>query len=269
MDNFIPNTNQQPDGFKDLSLNSFSNNGKVIPNITPAVPDFDVNITFVNAKVSNGKYSFLFMNSIMSKSLTSNSMGIRASQIDMKKLQASIMSKVDKKDLKYIKLKEFSTSRSIFIFDIDSWLDDALKNVSGKVYLSRYDKEFRLNIQPPTMVRHYGIRVEFSKYVANYFKEYAKKKPQQRNSLFNIIPKSYEKTLKTHISNMFDYEYDFQSNRIIVRLKTIFLTGLIFSSFALAGNNFKANMSFEDMVKKNLTTFPEGKLNKLAPKRFY
>lgn len=258
---------KQPDGFKDLSINRFSNTGTVIPVIPTKEIDYDVMLTFVNAKVSNGKYSFLFMNSLISKDITGN--GVRASQIDMRKLQSKIMGKVDIKDLKYIKLREFSTSRVVFVFDIDSWLDDALRNSVGRVYLSKYDKEFRLKIQPPAMVRYYGIRVEFSRYVANYFKEYARKKPQQRNTLFSIIPKSYENIIKTHVSNMFDYEYDFQSNRIIVRLKTIYLTGLIFASFALTEKNLNIRQKFEDMVNKNLSTFSSGKISKIIPNKFF
>lgn len=258
---------KRPDGFKNLSINNFSKNGAVIPVIPVKDIEYDVMLTFVNAKVSNGKYTFLFMNSISSRDISKNN--IRASQMDMKKLQSKIMGKVEQKDLKYIKLKEFSTSRVVFVFDIDSWLDDALRNVTGRVYLSKYDKEFKLRIQPPAMVRYYGIRIEFSRYVANYFKEYAKKKPQQRNVLFNIIPKSYENVVRTHVSNMFDYEYDFQSNRIIVRLKTIFLTGLIYASFALTDKKLNSRQKFEDMVNKNLSTFSAGKIKKIIPNKFF
>lgn len=267
MNNMVSTQAKQPDGFKDLSLGNFSKNGTILPVVSNKEAEYDVMLTFINAKVSNGKYSFLFMNSLISKDIVGN--GIRASKVDMRKLQSKIMSKVDTKDLKYIKLREFSTSRVVFVFDIDSWLDDALRNSIGRVYLSKYDKEFRLKIQPPTMVRYYGIRVEFSRYVASYFKEYARKKPQQRNTLFSIIPKSYENIIKTHVANMFDYEYDFQSNRIIVRLKTIYLTGLIFASFALTEKNLSVRQKFEDMVNKNLSTFSSGKINKIIPNKFF
>lgn len=266
MDKFIQTPAAQVDGFKNLPNTLILNVPKV--NQQTVNPEFDVSLTFVNAKVFNGEYTFLFSNSINSRELAFSGRNIRASQIDMKKLQSKIMSNVKNDDLKYIKLKQFTTSRTIFAFDIDAWLDDALKGSIGRVYLSKFDKEFRLTKLPPAMVRHYGLRIEFSRYVASYFKEYSKKKPQHRSTLFSIIPKSFENSIRTHASNMFDYEYDFQSNRIIVRLKTIFITGLMFSAFSLSDANNK-RQKFDDMVKKNLMTFPEGKINKIAPKRFF
>ena len=68
---------------------------------------------------------------------------------------------------------------------------------------------------------------------------------------------------------MFDYEYDFQSNRIIVRLKTIFLTGLIYASFALTDKKLNSRQKFEDMVNKNLSTFSVGKIKKIIPNKFF
>lgn len=270
MEMFIPIPKTQPDGFRDLSTNRMFVPITTTPDITTTtkIEDFDVTLTFINAKVSNGKYTFLFINSIMSRDFSTLNMGVRASQINFKELQKKIMGKVNKTDLKYIKIKEFSTSRTVFVFDIDTWLADALKNIKGVVFLSRFDKEYRLKIQPPKMVMYYGIRPDFSKYVANYFKEYAKKKPSQRDTLFSIIPKAFEKTISVSIVNMFDYEYEFQNNRIIVRLKPIFITGLIFSIFALTKKE-KEKKSFDDLVRKNLSTFSKGKLNTIVPTKFF
>lgn len=270
MNMFSPVPKTQSDGFKDLTTGNMFVPVPFIPEInqTSKIENFDLTLTFINAKVANGKYTFLYMNNIISKDFSIGSMGIRASQINFRELQSKIMSNVNKSDLKYIKLKEFNTSKSIFVFDIDSWLDDALKNVKGVVFLSRFDKEYRLKIQPPKMVMYYGIRPDFSKYVASYFKEYIKKKPNQRNVLFDMVPKNYENVIKTNTANMFDYEYEFQNNRMIVRLKSVYITGLIFSAFSLISKE-NQKKSFDEMVKKNLSTFGKDKLNKIAFRKFF
>ena len=68
---------------------------------------------------------------------------------------------------------------------------------------------------------------------------------------------------------MFDYEYDFQVNRIIVRLKTVYLTGIVFAAFALTQKTNSSKQSFEEMVMKNLSTFPKDKINKVAMNKFF
>ena len=69
MSNFIQTPVTQPNGLKDLKVGGsfapYSNTS--IDYNTSRIERFDVSLPFVNAKISNGKYSFLFMNSIISK----------------------------------------------------------------------------------------------------------------------------------------------------------------------------------------------------------
>lgn len=234
-----------------VPFKNFSQNTKMpLPNSNSVSTNFNIMPTLISSRVFNGKYLFTFNN----MAYNINGLYNTSQRFDQNILKKKLLAFIKESDRKYIILKSFDTNKSTFEFDIEKWLDDAFVHTSGVLHLTKFDKRYRLKVMPPFMVRAYGARIEFTKYVATYFKDYCKRHPQLRKTVFSIVTDKVEKTLKINHLNMFDYEYDFMSNNIIVRLKSVYVMSIIALAMEIS-NNDKSKVNFNTSVKQNLRMF--------------
>lgn len=182
---------------------------------------FGINPVLVNSKAnSKGEFEFLFVNNVYPIEFKGTG------NIDIIKkpdLKIKLENFIKQSDKKYIKLKDFTHIRSTFIFDYTAWLDDCLKNVKLEPFSSSWDRVCKLKIIPPYMARTCAMRLDIEKYIGTYFKKYIERHPYLRKELIKHIPDSAFRVFNLQPENLFDFQYEYTTNRIIARLKAMYV----------------------------------------------
>jgi hypothetical protein len=193
--------------------------------IEDKITEFNIAPALVNSKSNrNGYFEFLFINNIYPIKFT----GLGTiTKIDKNKLKQRLEAFIKPTDRKYIKLSEFTHMKSIFIFDIDEWLNDCFKNIKIEAFNSSWDRVAKLKLIPPHMVRIFAMRLDIEKYIGTYFKTYVEKHPIMRKDLVKHIPQSVFKVFNLKEENLFDFIYEYSSNRIIGRLKPQYVAMIV------------------------------------------
>lgn len=228
----LVNKNLFNPGFnKDILNKGFLDIKKQADNIM----EFGINMSLVNSKMNHsGEFEFLFINNVYPIKFT----GLGTiTKIDKNKLKQKLEAFVKPTDKKYIKLKEFTHMKSIFIFDYESWFDDSFKTTDGLPFASMWDRKFKLKVIPPYFTRVYAMRLDIGKYIETYFKKYIEKRPQMRKMLVKHIPNELFKVLGTQPEALFNYQYDYSSNCIIARLKSEYIALIAYSYTKLTNKN--------------------------------
>lgn len=261
------------------NLFPFKNTAGQLNNIQPPAPlvekynlkKNDITIQFVLARPFNNTYKVRYLISIHPVSFTSQMQQIRASQINMVSLHDAIIENIDPYDRKYMVLKYFDTLKCEFEMNFDKWLEDAVSGISPRTYLSRFDQEYRLKVQPPKMIMFDCMRTQFFDFLAVKFKEYIVKKNKDKIWMGRLLPKDFQKSVNVKLTNLFDYEYDYQMNRVIVRLKTVYVIGVAYA-VGMAVDEIKKSkndkMKFSERVEKNASNFSKDKWKEFTKKRF-
>jgi hypothetical protein len=196
--------------------------------------DFNISPVLVNSKSNrNGYFEFLFINNIYPTKFTGLGTITKA---DKNKLKQKLEAFIKPTDKKYIKLSEFTHMRSVYIFNIEEWLNDCFKNIKIEAFNSSWDRVAKLKIIPPHMVRIFAMRLDIEKYIGTYFKTYIGKHPVLRKDLIKHIPQSAFKIFNLKEENLFDFVYEYNSNRIIGRLKPQYV-GIIILAITKLKNN--------------------------------
>lgn len=220
----------------------------------PKKSDFSISPSFLTCQISNKKIYLIFENVCFSP----NSAMFINVKYDQNELRNKLLQYIDPKDKKYITLESFTTSRSRFCFDINKWLDDSFKHAVPYKTFGSFQRTFKLRKQIPSMFGLYAERVMLKKYIDNSFKEYVKKHPELRREVFGIITAEVERALEVNSVNMFDYSYDYNSNTVLVSLKTIYTSMVM--AWIMNGAKSKKNVSslnfdknVKDFLSYNLT----------------
>jgi hypothetical protein len=211
---------------------------------------FSINPSIINSKIEGGMYYFSFNNNCYSVNMDFYT------KIDQDTLKTKLNNWLRESDKKYIKLVSFDTNKSRFVFDIDAWLDDGMKNIKSTKSIIRFQRKYMLKVQPPYIVRTCGQRYDLQKYIASYFKDYCKKHPELRKTVFNIVTDEVEKKMRIGAVNYFDYSYDYQSNCISVSLKPVYeMTVMSAIILMLQKKNETKTMGFDNSVISHLKAF--------------
>ncbi|MDR0676821.1 MAG: hypothetical protein LBF97_07280 [Elusimicrobiota bacterium] len=196
--------------------------------IEDKVIEFGVNPVLINSKTSirTGNFEFSFLNNVFPIKFT----GLGTiTKIDKNKLKQKLEAFIKPTDRKYIKLSEFTHMKSIFTFDIDAYLDDCFKNIKIESFNSSWDRVAKLKIIPPHMVRGFAMRIDIEKYIGTYFKKYIEKHPIMRKDLVKALPKEALKVFNLKEENLFNFIYEYSTNRIIGRLKPEYVAMIIYT----------------------------------------
>jgi len=229
-----------------------------------------VNLTFTLGRPVGDTYRIIFMVNLRNNILSPEK-SLLNSNVDMATLKKSIIQKIDPYDRNYMKLTKFSTVKATFEFDSKKWLNDALKNVAPNNRLSKFEQRFKFKIQIPKMIQFSITRVNFDKYIVRRFKEYMKTHNKSRTWFTKFLPREIAGKIRLSISTMFDYEYDWQTNTMVAKLKPVYVMGLIFAVGAATSKNVRRNyvkIDFEKSVKRKRKSFDRKKWQSFIKKKF-
>jgi hypothetical protein len=152
-------------------------------------------------------------------------------------LKEKLEAKIQPADKKYMKLTSFTRQKSVYTFDDEEWLKDALKDVKGRLYLSKWDKEFSLQIRLPRMVLINGMTAYMEKHIAFLFSKYIERKPDVKKKLLSVVPESVEKMLRLDPLRMFDFSYVYMSNKVIAKLKQQYAIMILYAINAMTSKS--------------------------------
>jgi hypothetical protein len=218
----------------------------------------DIVLNFVLSRSTFDGYKILYTIRIQPMKMVMAGIQIRASQIDMVSLHDAIIQNLDSFDAKYMTLKKFDTLTCEFHFEFDKWFADATNGIVPRTYISKFDQEFRLKIQPPKVIMFDIGRNDFFNYISTKFKKFIINKNKEKLWLGHILPKDFQKYVNIKLAECFDYTYDYQQNRFIVQLKTAYVIGVSYAVGMavkeIAGRKNNA-MKFSERVEKNSSLF--------------
>ncbi len=229
----------------------------------------DIVLNFVLSRSTFDGYKIIYTIRMQPMKMVMAGIQIRASQIDMISLHDAIIQNLDPFDAKYMTLKKFDTLTCEFFFEFDKWFSDATNGIVPRTYISKFDQEFRLKIQPPKVIMFDIGRNDFFGYIADKFKKYIINKNKEKLWLGHLLPKDFQKYVNAKLANCFDYTYDYQQNRFIVQLKTAYVLSVSYA-VGMAINkisNKKSKEKFSDRVEKNSKLFNKKKFEKMLKKK--
>ena len=210
------------------------------------VKQFDISPVLMFSKVEKDVYYLKFNNMCHTNQILKGTISV-----DNKILQMKLNSWIRPEDRKYIKLVNCNTQYSIFAFDADIWLEDAVKNSVNTVNFTTFSKTYRLSKQLPYMIRVYGLSMAYEKYIAEAFKKKLKKNSKTRDDIFSMITTFTGKVLTLDKINMFEYTYVYSSNSVMVSLKPLYI-GTVLAAASLylkRKDNKKKDKNFDKNVE--------------------
>lgn len=213
---------------------------------TGTISDFSIAPAIYNARLVNDKYLFTFNNMCFNGSLVQPGALLNA---NMTILKTKLNNWIKPSDRKYIKLESCNKQTSVFSFDIDSWLEDGLKNCRPYYDNLKMTRKYKMSVQLPYMVRVYGMETVYGKYISEHFKKALSKKPELRKNVFGIIEDITTKHLKMDSLKVFEYNYDSIWNSVNVNVNPIYISGIIGATVALQKDkSWKKKINFDKSV---------------------
>ena len=209
------------------------------------VKQFDISPILMFSKVEKDVYYLKFSNMCHTNQIIKGVISV-----DNKTLQLKLNNWIRPEDRKYIKLVSCNTQYSIFAFDADVWLEDAIKNSTNVVNFTTFSKSYKLSKQLPYMIRVYGLSMAYEKYIAETFKKKLKQNVKTREDIFSMITTFTGKLLTLDKINMFDYTYVYSSNSVSVTLKPIYMGSILAaaSMYLKKKDNKKKDKNFDKTV---------------------
>ena len=209
-----------------------------------AVKNFNVYPSIINSRIQNDKYYFTF-NNMCSSGIISR--GIV--KVDQKILEKKLNEWVRLADRKYMKLESFDSNKSVFIFDIEEWINDSMKKCVPYNNYANFSRSYKMGINLPYIVSVYGLEMMYRDYIVKKFKDYLKKNSKLRKDLFSIVENVTNKTLGISSLSIFEYRYDKISNSIIASVNPIYVGGIVATATMLAkDDNWKKKIDFDKTV---------------------
>jgi len=186
--------------------------------------------------------------------------------VNMIFLKNAILNNISDYDRKYMSLSYFDTKKATFIFEKDKWMKDAVNNLSSKKELSKFSRSFKLKIAPPRMILQDMSSEYWGKYILRHFKKYVDDKKKGKEFFRYLIPKEMAKKLERKMANMFDWNYNIQTNKITAVLKSFWVLAIMYSAAKVSKKIINKEAFFNAKVKKNLNIFKNTNYNKYINK---
>lgn len=211
---------------------------------TSQVKQFSIAPQIVFSRVEKEVYYLKFNNMCHTNQIISNTISV-----DSDVLKRKLESWIRPEDRKYIKLVSWNTQYSVFAFDADIWLEEALKNSVNVVSYTTFSKSYRLSKQLPYMIRVYGLGMTYEKYIAEAFKRKLRKNTKTREDIFSMITSITNKVLTLDKLNIFEYNYVYSSNSVTVSLKPLFMGSVLAATAqCLKNKDKKKDINFDKTV---------------------
>lgn len=231
----------------------------------------NISLTFIRANDINKEYKITFAVTVFSQEYNFNIPGV-ATKVDMQSLKNAIISSVHESDRPYFLLENFTFKIATFKFLWRKWFSDSLTGVNPQTHLSKFERTFSLKRQLPRMIA-YNFNPYTNIFMVNRFRELTTER--KMHSWFDgFIPKEYQQKINIKIDNMFDYSYDYQFNRIVLRLKSIYILGILFAvgyavNTALEKKQPYIRIDFEKKTKGKIKDFDRKKWESFIKQKFF
>jgi len=229
-----------------------------------------ISLQFTLGRPVGNTYRIVYMVSLRN-SIFSPEKLLQNKDIDMKSLKEAILSSIDSYDRDYMKLIKFSTISATFELDVNKWLSKALQNVSPNNRMSKFEQRFKFKIQLPKMIQFSITRINFDKFIVRKFKDYMKKHNKSRTWFTKFLPRDIAGKIRLTIATMFDYEYDWQTNTMVAKLKNQYIMALLFAigtAVNIQNKQKYVKIDFEKSVKRKAKHFDRKKWQSFIKKKF-
>jgi len=238
----------------------------------------EVSLQFLETKDNGGTFKLHYIVQIRPKGRQHDPRKkLSPADLDMESLRDAIVSNISAYDRSYLILKKFDDRKAFFEFNHKKWLKDAMKGIKPRTHFSKFDREFRFKKIPPKEIRKDKITLKFEQFLTRKFLDYLEDMPISKRGEFfkHIVPKKEQKKIKTKIRNMFDWSYDAQWNRMVAKLKTVYIIALLYATGAAAKKLKQININksqkelFATKVEKNIKTFDKKKWEDFTKRKFF
>lgn len=237
----------------------------------------EVNLSYLEAKDTAGEYKLTYIINLNLKGRKIDpKKKLSPATIDMESLRDGIISNIPSYDQKYLSLKKFDDRKAIFSFDHEKWIKDATKGIKPKTYYSKFDREFRLKVQPPKEILKESVSKKFEDFITRKFLQWLDDNKNQEKKWFEyLIPKREQRKMRVRFHNMFDWHYDSQWNKMIAKLKSIYVIALLYATGTavkkMSSNNISKSKKelFSTKVEKNIDKFDRKKWEDFTRKKFF
>lgn len=228
----------------------------------------NITLTYLYSKEYNGTYRLVYSIIIFSGKYDLNDPTL-IRKIDNNSLKDAILNSIQPYDKSYMKLVNYSFKIVTFDFMWQKWIKEATNGIQPRTYLSKFAKSISLKKQIPKMISYGYGREYFSDFLEKKFKEYVS------NRRFNLwfsglIPEQLTKKYSNNLSNMFDFEYDMQTNNILLRLKNIYIFALLFATDQTINNSQQpyVKIDFSKKVKDKIIPYDKNKWETFIKRKF-
>ena len=230
-----------------------------------------VNLHFTLGRAVNKTYRVVYMVIIQDKmSMSTGALPLQNRFIDQESLKSSIIASIEPVDRDYMKLVKFSSVSATFEFNWNKWFNDSLKNVRPNNRLAKFEQTFKFKKQVPKMIAFSTTRNNFDKFILRKFKVYMEKNRKARTWFEKFLPREISGKIRLGISTMFDYEFNWQTNSIVAKLKPVYVMGILFSISAIASTKKQdyIKVDFSKSVKRKAKNFNRKKWKSFINRRF-
>lgn len=215
----------------------------------------EVDLQFSSSKDTGSSYRVDFFVSLYPKS-SDHSGRLTMRNVDEKSLKEAIFSHFTERDEKYMELRSFDTTKATFYLKEDKWIKDATKGLTGTKDITNFSISFKLKEPVPSIIKKEAISKCWSDFVSRKIKNWVSEKKGREDRLLNIIfPKKVLDSITRRLYNMFDWDYDFKNNKVIARLKGVWISALMYSTIQLVKKETSrktpvSRRSFSENVKR-------------------
>jgi len=206
-------------------------------------------LTFIRSGETTVGYDIVYSIQITSNEITQD----RANsyrRINRKSLKDSLGLYIPKNDRKYIEVKSFDTTKVVYKFLWKKWIADSIKNVKPTAQLSKMTKTFKLKISLPKMLL-FNFNPYLERFLEKKIKNYMANN-QQKNWISGLIPRELEYQIKSKMTSLYDFTYDSQNNNVSLKIKDIYLLGMLYATGRYANNRKQpyVKINFQENVKR-------------------
>jgi len=187
-----------------------------------------------------------------------------ARRIDRLSLKKALFDSLDSYSQKYFVIHRFSSRIVKFRFLWKKWLNEALSGVVPRSHISKFEKTFKLRRQVPNLIAH-NHTTYFGDFLIRKFKQMTSNRKFDR-WFKGFLSREMSRKIKMHTENMFEYEYNFQLNQIIARLKTVYVLGILYAVGETV--KYQKNSNKQPYVKIDFNKKVKGKANKFDRRKW-
>lgn len=237
----------------------------------------EVSLQFLEAKDSGGTFKLIYIVQINTRGRKLDPQKkLTPASIDMETLREGIIARIPAYDRKYLVLKIFDDRKAIFEFNHEKWLKEATRGIKPKTHFSKFDREFKFKTQPPREIGKDRLSLRFENFITRKFLDWLDESPRKQKSFFEyLIPKKEARQLRIKFRNMFDWHYDSQWNKMVAKLKSIYIVALLYATGAAVKKMSQSNINksqkelFSTKVEKNIKSFDRKKWEDFTRRKFF